>query len=73
MNADNDELVRALEELTNLGLVQPRCVSDTTFYRLNHDPEVMTHLDRLFDWRREWQTTLERLEQTLGRDPVATT
>lgn len=59
-------------EIRNHDLVQPQCVCDTTFYRLNHDPEVLTHLDHLFTWRHEWQTTLERLEQAIGRDPIAT-
>jgi hypothetical protein len=68
VNADEDELTRALEELTDLGLVQPQCVCDTTFYRLNHDPEVSTSLDQLFAWRDKWQMILERMEQTIGRD-----
>lgn len=73
VNAGEDDVVHALDELANLGLVRPQCVCDTTFYRLNHDPQVTTHLDRLFVWRHEWQTTLDRLEQTIGRDPIATT
>jgi hypothetical protein len=71
VNAQEDEVIRVLGELAELGLVQPQCVCDTTFYRLNHDPEVMTHLDRLFAWRNEWQMTLDRLEQTIGREIFA--
>ncbi len=71
VGADEEEVIRALGELTDLDLVQLQCVCDTTFYRLNHAPEIMTHLNRLFTWRSEWQMTLDRLEQTIGRDLIA--
>lgn len=70
VSADEDELARALEELAELGLVQSQCVCDTTFYRLNRDPEASSLLDQLFAWRNEWQMRLERLQQTIGRDPI---
>ncbi len=71
VNAPEGELLQALEELSDLGLVQRQCVCDCTFYRLQQDPEVSTHLDRLFTWRNQWQMTLERLEHSIGRDRTA--
>lgn len=70
VNAGEDDVMHALDELANLGLVQPQCICDTTFYRLNQDPEAMFLLDRLFDWRNAWQMTLDRLEQAIGHSPT---
>ncbi len=70
VDADEEELSNALEELTELGLIQRQCVCESTFYRLNGDPEIASCLDRLFAWRDKWQTTLERLERTIGRERV---
>lgn len=68
----SEEVVRhALEDLGALGLVQQQSVCECTFYRLNRTPEVTTLLDRLFEWHNDWQATLVRLEQAVGRERIS--
>lgn len=69
VNAEESDVMRALDDLLDIEVVQRQCVCDATFYRLTVDEEVQAQLDELFAWRDGWQTTLEQVEQTIGSKP----
>lgn len=63
---NQDEVGQVLQELVLLGLLHYQSACGITFYQLNRSPEVVTLLDKVFAWRKQWQTKVQRLERMIG-------
>lgn len=66
VRASGIEVIPMLDQLADLGLLERQIICDDTFFRLSRDPGAAEQTEALFQRLEEWQTTLDRLESTLG-------
>lgn len=60
-----ERVVRTLDLLSELKVIECRDVLGTTFYRLTEDSEILDRLDQYSTWREVWRSQWQEMQNAL--------
>ncbi len=65
-----DHVVAALDDLTEIGILERRDIFGMAFYGMTQNEAVLNALEQFWAWRDEWQARLERVKGMLQLDSM---